>query len=79
MEQTGDAWAGAVHAVPQSPQWVGLVCMSTHCPLQLVSGFWHVTAQVPLEQAWFWAQVLPQLPQLAGSLCRTTQLLLQFV
>jgi hypothetical protein len=34
---------------------------------------------VPLEQTWFCAQVLPQVPQLVGSLRRSTQLLLQLV
>lgn len=52
---------------------------STHEFPQAVSLAGHESTQVPSEQANPETQTLPQLPQLAGSVCVLTQTLLQLV
>ncbi len=61
------------HFVPQPPQLLGSVWVSTHAPLQSVVPLGH--AQVPLEQVAPVGHAVPQAPQLCGSLASVTQAL----
>jgi hypothetical protein len=54
----------------------GSLLVSTHCPLQLVSGE-QALVQAPPEQAWPAPHFMPQPPQLLGSVVICTQLLPQ--
>ena len=67
------------HTVPQPPQLVASLLMSTQLPLQLTSGAVHDVAQLPALHTWFMPQALAQEPQLAGSADRSTQALPHFV
>jgi len=58
--------------VPQVPQLLLSVCVSTHAPLQSVCPVAQLLAQEPFEQTCAEVQALPHEPQLAGSLCVLT-------
>jgi hypothetical protein len=64
-------WLGARQGIPQPPQFVVLVVVSTHTLLQSVS--LPVHEQLPPLQLADW-QDTPQYPQFEGSLFRSTQL-----
>jgi hypothetical protein len=57
-----------MHALPQRPQLVRLVCGSTQVLLQTASGAVHTSRQLPEKQIAFGAQARPQAPQFARSL-----------
>jgi hypothetical protein len=69
--------APTAQALPQAPQLLALVVVSTHCPLHSVCPVGH--AQLPLPQVCPLAQTLPQAPQLLASLLVFTQALPQKV
>lgn len=64
-----------VHALPQRPQWVLLVCTFVQTLLQMVwpVGHWHT----PPAQVAPAPQFRPQAPQLVALVCRLMQLPLQ--
>ncbi len=59
---------GLGHAVSHAPQWLGDVAMSKQEPPQLLSAPSQAALHVPFEHTSPAPQVLPQPPQLAGSL-----------
>jgi len=65
--------ASPPHTLPQVPQLVALLDSLTHAPLQFVVPEAQFRAQAPAEQTSFAGQAVPQPPQLAGSLCSSTQ------
>jgi hypothetical protein len=67
----------AVQAVPQPPQWVGSVCVSTQRPEQSVS--LPLQPHVPVLQVSPTAQVFPQPPQFSGSVFVSTHCAPQLV
>jgi hypothetical protein len=56
------------HAVPQPPQFCGSLVSLTQALLQSVSPVPHEVVQTPAEHTWFAPHLLPQEPQLSGSL-----------
>ena len=72
------------HWVPQAPQLLSSLVVSTQSPLQLVlsgsvsQGPWS-SAQLPASHIWPVSQAVPHAPQLAMSLWRSTQSLSQLV
>ncbi len=65
------------HTFPQNPQLLGSVWVSTHCPLQHLSGAQNESLQVvhaPPSQWYPGGQTLPQLPQLLLSVCGSAQM-----
>ena len=64
-------WLGARQGIPQPPQFVVLVVVSTQTPLQTV--WLPVHEQLPPLQLAD-GQDVPQYPQLEGSVLRSTQL-----
>ena len=63
-----------MHAAPQAPQFVVLVCVSTHEPPQARWPVGQTSSQRPATQLWPLAQGVPQLPQFVASVWRSTQL-----
>lgn len=74
-EQVACPPEGAVHAVPQAPQFNGSEPVATHWPLQLVVPLGQLRVQRPLEQTLPAPQARPHAPQLALSVCLLTQAL----
>jgi hypothetical protein len=63
--------------VPHAPQLVGLFCVVTQAPLQLVCPGRHCARQRPRVHTWPAAQALPQAPQLLTLVWRFTHTPLQ--
>jgi hypothetical protein len=63
------------HAVAQSPQWAAEVCGSTQPPAHSISGAVHAAEpwHAPATQVSPVSQPRPQVPQLLGSIIRSTQ------
>jgi hypothetical protein len=61
------------HSVPHAPQFVVLVCVSTHCPAQFTSGDVQLTTHCPPWQTLPSPQALPQAPQWLLLVCVFTQ------
>jgi hypothetical protein len=66
--QVATPFAGALQAVPQSPQCDGSLLTSTHDPPQFVSGRAQWLAHLPAEQTWFAAHAVSHVPQWSWSL-----------
>jgi len=61
------------HTVPQTPQFVGSVVVSTQAPPQSVVPPTQFAPQLPLEHTWPPGQMVPHMPQLLESICVLTQ------
>jgi hypothetical protein len=59
-------------ALPQLPQFCTLLLVSTQLPPHCLVPVWQVLAQLPAEHTVPVAHTLPQTPQLAESVCRST-------
>lgn len=63
---------GSGHALPQLPQWLGFVAVSTHWPPHAVWPPEQAETHVPPLQTCWAAHSVVQLPQCAGSLLVST-------
>jgi hypothetical protein len=73
--QTAEPFAGVGHAVPQPPQFAGLVAVSTHAPPQGTSLPPQVALHEPAEQTSVAPQRVTHPPQWDGSVMVSTQAL----
>jgi hypothetical protein len=62
---------GVLHALPQPPQSVLLVCGSTHWPLQNSRPVAQMSVHTPLLHVWSDAHALPHEPQFASSVSKS--------
>jgi hypothetical protein len=64
--------APPVHAMPQPPQLLGSVFVSTQAPVQLVVPAGHIVVQV-IEHTCIAVHIVPHAPQFCGSVFVSTQ------
>jgi len=65
--------APLLHTLPHAPQSNGSVVRSTHAFAQSVRPGPHVAVHTPSEQTWLGPHLIPQPPQLSGSLFVSVQ------
>jgi hypothetical protein len=71
-EHTASRHSSLLHVLPQPPQWLGSVVMSTQAPAQKVKPGWQT--HTPESQDCPTPQAIPQPPQWSLSVHRSTQL-----